>query len=228
MLNMIIDRRKELDTLSILEEKDRRKVTQILSEGMSGTVKLIVFTQEMECDFCKETRMIAEELASIDNRVQVETYDLVSNADKAREYGIAKIPAMIVEGKGVHGVRYFGIPSGYEFSGLLEDIIDASHGSTRLPEDILEKVSRIDKDVHIQVFVTPTCPYCPRAVRTAHQMAMVNPHITADMVESIEFPELANKYGVMAVPKIVINETTSFEGALPEAQFLEYIEQAIS
>ena len=214
--------------MAILEEKDRKKVSQILSEGMSGDVRLIVFTQEFECDFCKETRMIAEELASINGKIKVEKYDLVSNSDKAKEYSVERIPAIVVKGERTAGVHYFGIPSGYEFSGMLEDIIDASRGKTHLSREIVDKVSKIDKDVHIQVFVTPTCPYCPRAVRTAHQMAMINPHIRADMVESMEFPELANKYEVMAVPKIVINETVSFEGALPEEQFLEYIEKALS
>ena len=106
--------------------------------------------------------------------------------------------------------------------------MDASSRKTHLSEETIQKVKSIDRDVHIQVFVTPTCPYCPRAVRTAHQMAMINGRIKADMVESIEFPELANRYAVMAVPKIVINENVSFEGALPEAEFLEYVLTALS
>ncbi len=214
--------------MPILEEKDRVKVSEILAKGMKENIKLVVFSQEFECDFCKETRMISEELSDISPKISVEKYDLQKDADKAREYGVERIPAVVIVGDGSKGVRYFGIPSGYEFSGLLEDIIDVSSGKTRLSDAIVEKVKGIDKDVHIQVFVTPTCPYCPRAVRTAHQMAMINSRIKADMVESIEFPELANKYGVMAVPKIVINEKVSFEGALPESEFLDYVMMAVS
>jgi glutaredoxin-like protein len=214
--------------MPILEEKDRQKVSEILSKGMKDEVKLVVFTQEFECDFCKETREIAEELASINRKIAVETFDLLKDSEKAKEYGVERIPALVVKGDGGNGVRYFGIPSGYEFSGLLEDIIDASQRKTRLSEEIVKKVRDIDRDVHIQVFVTPTCPYCPRAVRTAHQMAMLNGRIKADMVESMEFPELANKFDVMAVPKIVINEKVSFEGALPETEFLDYVLSALS
>jgi glutaredoxin-like protein len=87
-------------------------------------------------------------------------------------------------------------------------------------------VRNISKPLHIQVFVTPTCPYCPKAVRTAHQLAIENPNITADMVESIEFPHLANRYSVMAVPKTVINDKIEFVGALPEEQFIDYVLKA--
>lgn len=212
----------------VLAERDKEKVRELLSKGMSNRVELLVFTQEFECDFCSETRQIAEELASLNNKIVVQLHDFIADKEVADANGIDKIPALVVSSGGGNGVRYFGIPSGYEFSSLLEDIIDVSRGSARLPSSVEEAVRKIDKDVHIQVFVTPTCPYCPRAVRIAHQMAMVNSRIRADMVESIEFPQLANRYGVMAVPKIVINETHSFEGSLPEEGFLEQVLKALA
>ena len=74
--------------------------------------------------------------------------------------------------------------------------------------------------VHIQVFITLTCPYCPGAVEMAHKLAVESELITADMVESAEFPHLTHKYDVMAVPKVVVNEDIQFEGALPEGEFV--------
>jgi alkyl hydroperoxide reductase subunit AhpF len=79
--------------------------------------------------------------------------------------------------------------------------------------------------VHIQVFVTPTCPYCPGAVHLAHQMAFQSPLVRADMVEAVEFPDLAQKYGVMGVPRTVINDQVHVEGAVPEATLLPKIVQ---
>lgn len=84
----------------------------------------------------------------------------------------------------------------------------------------------VTKPLHIQVFVTPTCPYCSIAVRTAHQLAIENLNITADMVESIEFPHLANRYSVMAVPKTVINDKIEFVGAPSEEEFVDYVLRA--
>ena len=77
--------------------------------------------------------------------------------------------------------------------------------------------------VHIQVFVTPTCPYCPCAVVLAHKLAMASELVTADMVEATEFPHLANKYHVHGVPRTVVNETIHIEGAVPEAALMSEI-----
>jgi len=70
------------------------------------------------------------------------------------------------------------------------------------------------------VYVTPTCPYCPRAVLLAHKLALASDLVTADMVEATEFPHLANKYHVYGVPRTVINEVIHIEGAVPEGALL--------
>ena len=81
---------------------------------------------------------------------------------------------------------------------------------------------------YLQVFVTPTCPYCPQAVRLAHKLAMESELITADMVEAIEFPHLSNKYHVHGVPRTVINETFHQEGAVPEPLLLAKLQEAVA
>ncbi len=213
--------------MPMIQDKDKTQIRRILAEKMKHPVTLVIFSQEFECDYCRETRELAEEISSLSDKIKLETYDLVKDAEKAKEYGVDKIPATIVIGERDYQARYFGIPAGYEFSSLIDDIIDASQRTTRLSDETKRRLKEIKKPVHIQVFVTPTCPYCPRAVRTAHQFAMENPLISADMVEATEFPQLSNKYEVMAVPKIVINENISFEGALPETHFLEQIGLAL-
>ena len=212
--------------MSILGENIKAKVSRIFAENLEGEVKIRYFTQDFECGFCKETKTLLEELASLSQKISLEVYDFVSDAEKAKELGVDKIPATLLSGKKEYKVRYFGIPSGYEFSSLIEDIVDVSKGRSRLPPHLVNKVRNITKPIHIQVFVTPTCPYCPKAVRIAHQLAIENLNITADMVESIEFPHLANRYSVMAVPKTVINDKIEFVGALPEEQFIEYVLRA--
>jgi len=101
-----------------------------------------------------------------------------------------------------------------------------STGDPHLPKDVRAKIESIDKDITILVFVTPTCPYCPRAVLTSHKFAVANPKIKGYMVEAMEFPEWADKYFVHAVPKIVINDVVEFEGAYPEPFFAEKILEA--
>ena len=134
--------------------------------------------------------------------------------------------AIVVRGAKDYGIRFYGIPSGYEFNTLIEDIVAVSNHEHGLSDDTVARLSDLEQPVHMQVFVTPTCPYCPGAVRVAHAMAMASDWITADMIESVEFPQLANKHGVYGVPRTVINDETSFEGAAPEELVVAKVLQA--
>jgi glutaredoxin-like protein len=219
----------------VISEKDKKNIQTLFAKNLKEPVKLVLFTQKeskivlpfvQPCQWCQETESLLKEVASLSDKLQVEIYDFVKDEAKVKEFKIDKIPAIVVMGKEDVGIRYFGIPAGYEFTSFVGDILDISRNQTELSPETKDKLGKIDKDIHIQVFVTPTCPYCPPAVRLAHQMAMVNPHIKADMVEASEFPALVQKYGVRGVPRTVINEGISFEGAVPENLFLEAVMKA--
>jgi glutaredoxin-like protein len=189
---------------------------------------MVVFSQEVPCLFCKETELVANELAEISPKIKVEKHDFVKDMMKAKELRIDKIPAIAVIGKKDYGVRFYGIPSGYEFNSLVGAILDVSRAESGLSQKTKEALKLIDNSVHIQVFVTPTCPLCPAAVRLAHRLAIESDMIWADMVESTEFVPLAQKYSVTGVPKIVINEKFEFNGAVPEDLFVMHVMHALS
>lgn len=212
--------------MPLLNEEIRREVAKFL-EGLPNPVRLVMFTQEFECDYCQDTRQLVEELAEISDRVSAEIYDFQADRAKAEELGIDKIPAIAVIGEKDYGVRFYGIPSGYEFTSLLYAIRYVGEGKTELSEATLKFLEGLTKPVHIQVFVTPTCPYCPQAVTLAHQMAVASPMVRADMVEATEFPHLAYKYHVMGVPRTVINEKVHIEGAVPESYVVAKLQEAV-
>ena len=213
--------------MPILSEADKLEVQKRLAD-LKGQVRLVMFTQELECQYCRETRELLEDVASLSDKISLEVYNFVLDEEEVKRYGVDKIPAIVVEGERDYGIRFYGIPAGYEFAALLEDIRMVSSGESGLSQEAKDTLGGLSSPVHIQVFVTPTCPHCPRAGITAHKMALESELVRADVVEAIEFPHLANRYGVYAVPKVVINETTSFEGALPEHHFLQYVLQAAS
>ena len=188
---------------------------------------MLFFTQEVACQYCRETEQILREFSELSDKITLEVYNFVNDKVIAEQFGIDKIPAIVVMGEKDYGIRFFGIPSGYEFTTLIEDVVNVSRGDPNLSQETIETLNTIDEPVHIQVFITPTCPYCPTAVRLAHSMAMVNENIRADMVEAIEFPHLANKYQVYGVPRTVINEKTHLEGAVPENIFLAKVLEGI-
>jgi glutaredoxin-like protein len=224
--------------MDMLKKEVRDATRKKFDAGLVSPVSLVFFTQEpsrlvvpnqlmgQECLYCKETRQLLEEVASLSEKISVTILDFTADKDQAAEYGVDKLPALILKGDRDFGIRFFGIPSGYEYMSLVEAIIDVSKGQTGLKPETRKALKDLEKDIRIQVFVTPTCPYCTTVVRLAHQFAMENSRIRGEMVEATEFPHLAQKYHVFGVPKTVINETVFVEGAVPETVFLEHILQA--
>jgi glutaredoxin-like protein len=208
--------------MALLKDDVQNEVRERFKK-LTGSVRLVNFTQKIECHHCEETRRLTEEIASLSPKINSQVYNFALDKEKSRQYKIDKIPAIVVEAEKDYGIRFFGIPGGYEFNSLISAIYDVSRKATDLSVESKDKISKIDKPIHIQIFVTLTCPYCPSAVQMAHKLALESEYITSDMIESAEFPHLVNKYGVMGVPKVVINEEFGFEGALPETSFVEEV-----
>jgi len=209
--------------MSLIPEEYKQRFKEDLEKGMQDPVTLVVFTQEIECQFCRQTRELAEEVAKLSDKIKVEVYDFAKDNTKAQEYRIDKVPAIAVVGKKDFGIRFYGMPYGYEFGTFIETIINVSKGTTNLSEETKQKLKTIENQVHIQVFVTLTCPYCPQVTGLANKFAVESDHIRADIIEIDEFPHLAQKYSIMGVPKVVINEQNEFMGVLPEENFLQQI-----
>lgn len=213
--------------MPLLDAKIREQVAAELAD-LASPVRLVMFTQSFECQFCTETRQLCEEIAGLADQIAVEVYDFVADEKKADEYGIDKIPAIAVIGAKDYGVRFYGIPSGYEFMSLLDSIKSVAAGAVELMPETMAFLEGLKDPLHIQVYVTPTCPYCTRAVVLAHHLAIASDFVEADMVEATEFPHLAQKYHVMGVPRSIINETVHQEGAAPEPMFLERLKEAVA
>lgn len=209
--------------MSLIPNQHRDHLRSELSEKMENPVKIIMFTQEVECQFCAQTRQLINELAALNEKIKVVIYDFLGESNKAKEYGVDKVPALIIMGEKDYGIRFYGLPFGYELQTLMEGVINVSKGRTDISEKTREKLREVKTPVHIQVFVTLTCPYCPIVASTAHKFAMENDLIRADVIDASEFPHLGYKYGIMGVPKTVINEKIEFVGAVPEETFLENV-----
>ena len=141
--------------MTLLDPKTREQVASELAD-LRNPVKLLMFTQTFECQYCAETRQLSKELADLSDQISVEVYDFVTDKDKVDEYGIDKIPAIAVVGARDYGVRFFGIPSGYEFMSLLDSIKTVSEGEVQLMPETLAFLEDLKEPVHIQVFITPT------------------------------------------------------------------------
>jgi glutaredoxin-like protein len=204
-------------------------------KSLKNPVRLIVFTRDdsitvpgVECQTCRDNQRLINEIAELSDKISVQFYDFLKDTERVKEYHVTKIPLTIVQGEKDFGIRLYGIPAGHEFATLLNAIHIVSSVDSGLSQETKDSLKTLNKPVHIQVFVTLSCPYCAPAASLGHRMALESEHVRADMINAQEFPDLAQKYNVYAVPKVIINESTQFEGALPEQDFVEKVLSAVA
>jgi glutaredoxin-like protein len=149
--------------MPLLNDRVKKQVQAALAD-LQRPVRMVMFTQAeggaLECQYCSETRELVQEVAALSDRISVEVKDFQGDEALAKEYGVDKIPAVVLLADGDQpknpGIRFFGIPAGYEFSTLLEDLRMLASGEHNLAPETLAAIAGLKDPVHIQVFVTPT------------------------------------------------------------------------
>ena len=219
----------------LLGTRERQHVTERLS-GLVRPIRLLVFRAH-NSRTGEATEDLARELCDAVPALRAEVVydeDIAGRSGRARfaAFGIEHTPALAIgvgDGQGDtpdNGIRFYGFPGGYEFDSLLEAlgrVSRADPGFTAAETAELNPAQGVP--MHLQVFITPTCPYCPRMVQVAHRLALYDPAIRADMVDALEFPDLADRYNVRGVPLTVVDETLLIEGAVPEHHLLQQLRE---
>jgi glutaredoxin-like protein len=211
--------------MALLSERDRQTVRGHLAV-IEDPVRLLLFTQTIGApETVTIAKQVLEEIVSLCDLLALEEVNVVLEQDRARQYGVEHIPTIVLlKGDQDTRIRFLGAPAGYEFMSLIEAVILAGTNDSGLTPDSRALVAaHVTAPLDIRVFVTPTCPHCPRAVTLAHRLAVESPLITAVCVEATEFMELSRRFRVTGVPKTIVNESIEILGALPEDQFVRTV-----
>lgn len=224
-----IDKEHPLVPGGDLDEETLQALKEALSDMKDEVVALIFAKQG--CYYCRETIKYIEHFkksSPIKNGRHLLDYKVFykeTDQEAFSKYGISRTPTVaFIDGK----IRYTGIPSGEEIRSLVETIIRISQNESGLEDSTKKMIRQIDKEVYIEVIITPSCPYCPYAALLANMVAFESykigkGNIIADTVEAYENPDIADKYNVMSVPAIAINGEVAFVGLPYEIDFIEKI-----
>jgi alkyl hydroperoxide reductase subunit AhpF len=147
--------------MALLSPADQDKLRESFAE-MTRSVRLLFFTQTLDCETCPQTRQILDELPALSDNVAVEDVNFVLEKDKAQQYAIDRVPAIAVLGQDEAGqprdsrIRFLGAPAGYEFISLVQAILLVGGRPSILTEENRQRVAAVDKPVTMKVFTTPT------------------------------------------------------------------------
>jgi glutaredoxin-like protein len=216
--------------MGILSDEILERLKKELSD-LDAAVNIIFFDDpEGNCRHCRESSEFLDEVsANAGGKINVRKIVLTDDPDAAGKYGVFAAPAMILldaDGRD-RGIRFFGIPGGHELASFVAAVKMVSSGGAGITAETSKAVAELQKPVDLKVFVTLACPYCPAAVQLAHKFAYASSgKITASMIDAAGFMSLSSKHSVMRVPKIVIADKDSVEGAPSEAALLERVKAA--
>lgn len=209
--------------MPFLAEENRIEIRRAF-DTLKDAVLLEIFTRREDCLYGAETRELMNELGRLHEKVRVSFVDLDREPDAAPD--VDKVPCIFLrssESLDRVPIRFYGIPSGSAFQAFLEAVLDLSFGETPLKASSKAALSRVSRPLHLQVFISPTCEFCPYAIRWATLAAIEQPSIRADIVKSTDFLGLAERYQITSVPTVVVDEETTFPGAVPEKEFIKHL-----
>ncbi len=214
--------------------RDQEYLRQRFARELTGGVRIDYFTQRKlpifipgreECVYCEETQTLLKEIAALSDKITLNVHEFAESAKEAARSGVDKVPGIVVRGALNRPLRFFGFPVGNELVPLIEGIIEASSGKVDLSAETVRHLRRLQQTVRVQVFVTPACPHCPEMTRLAGKLALESARISVDVVEISEFPRLAERYAVRAVPTTVVDDRAVLVGAVDEATLVSQIVQ---
>ena len=219
---------------SLIPAQEKARLKRDFRKHLKADVGLRLYTQRpspiaipgRDCRFCPQTQQLLEEFAELSPRLKLEIVDFYAEPERAREDGITKIPAVVLGTESGGRARFYGLPLGYELPVFIDSIKAVARGSTRLAVNTRKQLRRVNRPVHLQVFVTPGSEISSGMALLAHAMSVESKHITADVIEAEEFPELARRYGVRQVPLTIISEFATVQGMVGQDELLEKVLQA--
>ena len=144
----------------LLNDNVRQQIRDVFAE-LKDPVHILFFGSQENCAYCNDTRQLAEEVAALSDKLSLGIHDLQTDAALAGQYHVDKAPGLVIAAKNGadisdYGIRLAGIPSGHEFTSLIQDILLVSGRDSGLSPATREFLKGLTRPVQLQVFVTPT------------------------------------------------------------------------
>jgi thioredoxin reductase (NADPH) len=208
--------------MMVVDESSARLLKEKFNKEMRRNVKIKVFLGKERISgankFLEEFLKDLKEISS--GKIEFEIFS--ENSEEAKKFDVNQTPSILIDPENSYKIIYLGVPLGEEAWAFIDTIIQVSKDESLLTKKSKEKLKELKEKRRIMIFVTPTCPYCPYQVLLANNLAIeAKTIITSVCVDALEFPELADKFEVTAVPHNVINEKTSSVGVQPEEKFVD-------
>jgi glutaredoxin-like protein len=211
--------------MKLLTEKNRTEISLLIGD-LKNKVKILAFYSDASCPTCQDTIQYIEEICELNDNINVMKYEKTVHSEIFLKYKISLVPAILISNieSDNSRFRFYGIPSGYEIHSFVHVIRMVSGTANKIEPEIIERIKKLNKSFHLEVFITPTCSFCPQAVINGHILSYYNEYITCNMIESISMKEYVKQYNISSVPVTLINGIIKINGSKSLNETLNILE----
>jgi len=205
----------------MISETERQNIAHRFAQNMKDEVTLLFFVDGGTI-VSEELKEFGNMMASLSQKIRadVQMADGGKN-EKMKQLHIENWPCMVLVKGDFSRIRYYGTPLGFELPPMVDAIVELSTSKTPLSPVARTALSTVRRKANIKLFVLQTCHFCPTVARHSYRAAIESKNVTAEIIDSSLFPDLAARHSVMGVPKIILNDNLDITGAMVEADFFE-------
>ena len=201
------------------------KRSKLLNDGLRAQLKGVLARLEKNVTLVSivdesnsksiELRDLILDIADLDERVNAEVYNKGENVEVENKIHADKYPvvALLDSDNKYSGVKFHGVPGGHELNSFILAIYNLGSAGQQISEETLNNIKKIDKDINIKVCVSLSCHLCPDVVVSSQRIAIENEKVEAEMIDISNFKEIKDKFKVMSVPAIIVNDEQIYFGA---------------
>ena len=210
----------------MLSEAEKASLQKRFEQLMKDDITLVVFADESAI-VSRELVDFAKTLSSLSSKIKLQVEKVEDGKNpRMRDFRVELEPVLILQKGEFSRIHYYGIPNGFETPPILDAIVELSNLKTPLSPKSKSIVQTIRRKANIKIFVLTTCTFCPIVARHAYRASIESPRITAEVIDSQIFSDLAARHSVMGVPKIILNDNLDSTGAIQEVEFFEKLKDS--
>jgi thioredoxin reductase (NADPH) len=216
-----VEKKEEINT----DLGDIQKRSNLLNDGLRTQLKGILARLDKSVTLVSvvdesnsksiELRDLVLDIAELGEKVSAEIYTKGENIEVENKINADKYPivALLNSEKSYSGVKFHGVPGGHELNSFILAIYNLGSEGQQISEETLNNIKKIDKGINIKVCVSLACHLCPDVVVSSQRIAIENKNVEAEMIDISNFKDIKDKFKVMSVPAIIVNDEQIYFGA---------------
>ena len=193
---------------SFLDDELKQQLSAVV-ERFENPIEIVVFKNPNVDESVAIENAVKDIAAIAPEKLKFVSYNEGENKELEAKVKLTRTPSIAVLDKdgNFSGLKYSSLPSGHELNSFILGLYNVAGPGQKVAPESLEKIAKIDKPINIKIGISLSCTKCPKTVQATQRIATLNKNIEMEMINIFTFQDFKNRYDIMSVPAIIIDDT---------------------